>query len=136
MSTRQSRSAFVRAVGVGSLGLLAAACAPAAPPAAPGGNSTTNTAQPAARATTAPAAIQPTSAPAPAPVVSDAVKYNPLGGPARPQSPPGVPARPFFYPLSSLPAYPGAEAKYREKNPRAYDISSSAINRRSGVARS
>lgn len=40
----------------------------------------------------------------------------------------GVPARPFFYPLSSLPAYPGAEAVYREKNPRAYDISSRAIN--------
>jgi perosamine synthetase len=40
----------------------------------------------------------------------------------------GIPARPFFYPLSSLPAYPGAEAKYKDLNPVAYDISSRGIN--------
>lgn len=40
----------------------------------------------------------------------------------------GVPARPFFYPLSSIPAYPGFEKKYRPRNPRAYDISSRGIN--------
>ena len=40
----------------------------------------------------------------------------------------GVPSRPFFYPLSSLPAYPGAEAQYRARNPVAYDISSRGIN--------
>jgi perosamine synthetase len=39
-----------------------------------------------------------------------------------------VPARPFFYPLSSLPAYPGLEEKYRPLNPNAYDISARAIN--------
>lgn len=40
----------------------------------------------------------------------------------------GIPSRPFFYPLSSLPAYPGAEEQYRRLNPRAYDISSRGIN--------
>jgi perosamine synthetase len=40
----------------------------------------------------------------------------------------GLPARPFFYPLSSLPAYPGAEAEYRSRNPTAYDISARGIN--------
>ncbi len=40
----------------------------------------------------------------------------------------GVPSRPFFYPLSSLPAYPDAEARYRPGNPAAYDISSRGIN--------
>lgn len=40
----------------------------------------------------------------------------------------GVPARPFFYPLSSLPAYPGAEAVYRPRNPVAYDIAGRGIN--------
>ena len=40
----------------------------------------------------------------------------------------GMPSRPFFYPLSSLPAYPGFEARYREKNPLAYDVSSRGIN--------
>jgi perosamine synthetase len=40
----------------------------------------------------------------------------------------GIPARPFFYPLSSLPAYPGLEEKYKGKNPHAYDISSRGIN--------
>jgi len=40
----------------------------------------------------------------------------------------GVPSRPFFYPLSSLPAYDGNEATYRPRNPTAYDISARAIN--------
>lgn len=40
----------------------------------------------------------------------------------------GIPSRPFFYPLSSLPAYPGLENKYRLLNPQAYDISSRGIN--------
>jgi perosamine synthetase len=40
----------------------------------------------------------------------------------------GVPTRPFFYPLSSLPAYPGCESLYRHRNPRAYDICSRGIN--------
>lgn len=40
----------------------------------------------------------------------------------------GLPSRPFFYPLSSLPAYPGGEAQYRPRNPRAYDISNRGIN--------
>jgi len=40
----------------------------------------------------------------------------------------GIPSRPFFYPLSSLPAYPGMEEKYKSKNPAAYDISSRGIN--------
>ncbi|MDP9292693.1 MAG: DegT/DnrJ/EryC1/StrS family aminotransferase [Verrucomicrobiota bacterium] len=40
----------------------------------------------------------------------------------------GVPSRPFFYPLSSLPAYPGLEEKYRPLNPNAYDISARGIN--------
>jgi perosamine synthetase len=40
----------------------------------------------------------------------------------------GLPVRPFFYPLSSLPAYPGREAEGRENNPVAYDTSEHAIN--------
>jgi len=40
----------------------------------------------------------------------------------------GLPARPFFYPLSSLPAYEGSEVTYRPRNPRAYDIGSRGIN--------
>src|SRR5882724_3394359 len=40
----------------------------------------------------------------------------------------GLPARPFFYPLSSLPAYPGCETEYSSRNPRAYDISQRGIN--------
>jgi perosamine synthetase len=40
----------------------------------------------------------------------------------------GVPARPFFYPLSSLKAYPGMEHIGRERNPVAYDISNRGIN--------
>lgn len=39
-----------------------------------------------------------------------------------------IPSRPFFYPLSSLPAYPGLEAVYRPRNPRAYDIGARGIN--------
>ena len=40
----------------------------------------------------------------------------------------GLPTRPFFYPLSSLPAYPGQEAIYRPRNPVAYDICTRGIN--------
>lgn len=40
----------------------------------------------------------------------------------------GVPCRPFFYPLSSLPAYPGCREKYEPLNPAAYDISMRGIN--------
>jgi len=40
----------------------------------------------------------------------------------------GIPARPFFYPLSSLPAYPGCREKYERLNPVAYDICSRGIN--------
>lgn len=40
----------------------------------------------------------------------------------------GIPARPFFYPLSSLPAYPGYEERYRPLNPQSYDISARGIN--------
>jgi perosamine synthetase len=40
----------------------------------------------------------------------------------------GLPSRPFFYPLSSLPAYPGYESIYRPRNPRAYDICARGIN--------
>jgi perosamine synthetase len=40
----------------------------------------------------------------------------------------GLPARPFFYPLSSLPAYPGREAQGRKNNPVAYDTSERGIN--------
>lgn len=39
-----------------------------------------------------------------------------------------LPTRPFFYPLSSLPAYPGMESVYRPRNPHAYDICSRGIN--------
>ena len=39
-----------------------------------------------------------------------------------------IPSRPFFYPLSSLPAYPGQEERYRPLNPQAYDISARGIN--------
>lgn len=39
-----------------------------------------------------------------------------------------IPARPFFYPLSSLPAYPGFREKYERLNPVAYDISVRGIN--------
>jgi perosamine synthetase len=40
----------------------------------------------------------------------------------------GLPSRPFFYPLSSLPAYPGREAEGRGVNPIAYDVSERGIN--------
>ena len=38
-----------------------------------------------------------------------------------------IPARPFFYPLSSLPAYEHYETGSKEKNPNAYDVSERAI---------
>lgn len=40
----------------------------------------------------------------------------------------GLPARPFFWPLSSLPAYPGRQEHGRIANPVAYDVSSRGIN--------
>ncbi|MCZ6605292.1 MAG: DegT/DnrJ/EryC1/StrS family aminotransferase [Alphaproteobacteria bacterium] len=40
----------------------------------------------------------------------------------------GLPSRPFFYPLSSLPAYPGREEGGRQDSPVSYDISARAIN--------
>ncbi|MEO5375285.1 MAG: DegT/DnrJ/EryC1/StrS family aminotransferase [Alphaproteobacteria bacterium] len=40
----------------------------------------------------------------------------------------GIPSRPFFFPLSSLPAFPGREAEGRRDNPVCYDISSRGIN--------
>jgi perosamine synthetase len=40
----------------------------------------------------------------------------------------GIPVRPFFYPLSSLPAYPGSRERYESRNPLAYDICSRGIN--------
>ncbi|MDP2156431.1 MAG: DegT/DnrJ/EryC1/StrS family aminotransferase, partial [Nitrospirota bacterium] len=40
----------------------------------------------------------------------------------------GIPSRPFFYPLSSLPAYPGYREKCESLNPVAYDISNRGIN--------
>ena len=39
-----------------------------------------------------------------------------------------VPVRPFFYPLSSLPAYFDKEKKYHELNPVSYKISNNGIN--------
>jgi len=40
----------------------------------------------------------------------------------------GLPSRPFFYPLSSLPAYPDREQDGRRNNPVAYDVSERGIN--------
>jgi perosamine synthetase len=40
----------------------------------------------------------------------------------------GVPSRPFFYPLSFLPAYGSMEDIYKSKNPVGYDLSSRGIN--------
>jgi perosamine synthetase len=40
----------------------------------------------------------------------------------------GLPSRPFFYPLSSLPAYPNREEDGRRCNPVAYDVSERGIN--------
>jgi len=42
--------------------------------------------------------------------------------------PMGIPARPFFYPLSSMPAYGSRGSEMCHRNPVAYDISSRAIN--------
>lgn len=39
-----------------------------------------------------------------------------------------VPARPFFYPLSEIPAYNSLTEKYQGKNPCAHDISQRGIN--------
>ncbi|MDD2942501.1 MAG: DegT/DnrJ/EryC1/StrS family aminotransferase, partial [bacterium] len=40
-----------------------------------------------------------------------------------------VPSRPFFYPLSSLPAFPDADEElHKKRNPVAYDISGRGIN--------
>lgn len=39
----------------------------------------------------------------------------------------GIPLRPFFYPLSSIPAFDLAE-HYRDKNPKSYDISPRGVN--------
>jgi perosamine synthetase len=42
----------------------------------------------------------------------------------------GIDTRPFFYPLSSLPAFraQGGEARWRRRNPTAYRVSAQAIN--------
>ncbi|MBL8022467.1 MAG: DegT/DnrJ/EryC1/StrS family aminotransferase [Leptospirales bacterium] len=40
----------------------------------------------------------------------------------------GIPGRPFFYPLSSLPAYPGLREKYEPLNPVAYEVSERGVN--------
>ncbi len=40
----------------------------------------------------------------------------------------GVPLRPFFYPLSSLPAYAAYNEQGKLRNPIAYDVSSRGIN--------
>lgn len=40
----------------------------------------------------------------------------------------GLPTRPFFYPLSSLPAYGSQGEEFNERNPKAYDICSRGIN--------
>jgi perosamine synthetase len=40
----------------------------------------------------------------------------------------GIPSRPFFYPLSSLPAFPGRQQSCQAANPLAYDISARGIN--------
>ena len=47
-------------------------------------------------------------------VISEMLKY-------------GIPTRPFFYPLSSIPAF-SMEQEYRHKNPVSYDISLRGIN--------
>lgn len=39
-----------------------------------------------------------------------------------------IPGRPFFYPLSSLPAYPEFKEKYEPLNPISYDISTRGIS--------
>ncbi len=40
----------------------------------------------------------------------------------------GLPARPFFFPLSSLPAFPGREQSGRHEHPVAYDVAERGIN--------
>ena len=40
----------------------------------------------------------------------------------------GLELRPFFYPLSSLPAFPGREEEGRRYNPVAYDVSDRGLN--------
>lgn len=40
----------------------------------------------------------------------------------------GLPARPFFYPLSCLPAFGSQDERYRLQNPVAYDLSERGIN--------
>jgi perosamine synthetase len=40
----------------------------------------------------------------------------------------GLPSRPFFFPLSSLPAFPGREEQGRRDHPVAYDVSGRGIN--------
>ncbi len=40
----------------------------------------------------------------------------------------GIPIRPFFYPLTSLPAFPGLKEKYSQRNLNAYDISDRGVN--------
>ncbi len=40
----------------------------------------------------------------------------------------GLPVRPFFYPLQSLPAFPDQDAQGRKSCPVAYDVSSRGIN--------
>lgn len=39
-----------------------------------------------------------------------------------------LPVRPFFYPLSSLPAYPDHNERGRQTNPTSYDVSGRGIN--------
>lgn len=39
----------------------------------------------------------------------------------------GIPTRPFFYPLSSLPAFSGELARNKEKNPISYALSQSGV---------
>jgi perosamine synthetase len=40
----------------------------------------------------------------------------------------GIPLRPFFYPLSSLPAYQGNTSGGPERNPVAYDLASRGVH--------
>ena len=40
----------------------------------------------------------------------------------------GIPSRPFFYPLSSIPAYREMRARCEPRNPVAYDISARGIS--------
>ena len=40
----------------------------------------------------------------------------------------GLPGQPFFYPLSSLPAYPDHQGMGRQHNPVAYDVSDRGLS--------